>query len=114
MTHTPPHNARFAFFLVLSIIGLVTAWVFNAIGVAQGESYLEAWFKTPLDWVLSLDILIVAVAGSAFMIFEAKKLGMKRVWLYIVLSGVTAFAFTFPLFLAMRERTLARLESATA
>jgi uncharacterized membrane protein len=31
---------------------------------------------------------------------------MKRVWLYIVLSGITAFAFTFPLFLAMRERKL--------
>ena len=31
---------------------------------------------------------------------------MKRGWLYVVLSGLTAFAFTFPLFLAMRERTL--------
>jgi len=31
------------------------------------------------------------------------------VWLYIVLSGVTAFAFTFPLFLAMRERKLGQL-----
>jgi hypothetical protein len=43
------------------------------------------------------------------MITEAKRLGMKRVWLYIVLSGVTAMAFTFPLFLAMRERKLASL-----
>jgi hypothetical protein len=33
------------------------------------------------------------------------------VWLYILASGVTAFAFTFPLFLAMREKQLARLES---
>jgi hypothetical protein len=61
--------------------------------------------------VLSLDILIVAIAGSALMIMEAKRLGMKRVWLYIVASGVTAFAFTFPLFLAMRERKLAQLEA---
>ena len=43
------------------------------------------------------------------MIMEGRKLGMKRVWLYIVLSGVTAFAFTFPLFLAMRERKLSQL-----
>jgi hypothetical protein len=61
--------------------------------------------------VLSLDILIVAIAGSALMIMEAKRLGMKRVWLYIGASGVTAFAFTFPLFLAMRERKLAQLEA---
>jgi hypothetical protein len=56
--------------------------------------------------------LIAAIAGSAFMIIEAKKLGMKRVWLYILLSGITAFAFTFPLFLAMRERKLLQLETA--
>jgi hypothetical protein len=113
-THTN-HNARFVFYLLVSIAGLVTAWVFNGIAVAGGQGfsdYMEAWFTTPLDWVLSLDLLIVAIAGSAFMIMEARKLGMKRVWLYIVASGVTAFAFTFPLFLAMRERKLAALSSA--
>jgi len=107
----PNRHARFVFFLIVSIIGLVTAWVFNGIASVTGQDYLDAWFGSAVDWVLSLDILIVAIAGSAFMIFEARKLGMKRVWLYIVLSGVTAFAFTFPLFLAMRERKLAQLES---
>jgi len=47
------------------------------------------------------------------MIFEARKLGMKRVWIYILLSGVTAFAFTLPLFLAMREKKLAALADST-
>ena len=103
------HQARFVFFLILSIVGLITAWVFNGIASVTGQNYLDAWFGSAVDWVLSLDILIVAIAGSAFMIFEARKLGIKRVWLYIVLSGVTAFAFTFPLFLAMRERKLAAL-----
>jgi hypothetical protein len=107
-------QARFIFFLVVSLVGLITAWIFNGIASVTGQNYLDAWFGSAVDWVLSLDILIVAIAGSAFMIFEAQKLGMKRVWLYIVLSGVTAFAFTFPLFLAMRERTLAKLEKETA
>ena len=102
-----PYRARFLFYLITSLIGLITAWVLNGIATVTGANYLAAWFGTPVDWVLSLDILIVAVAGSAFMIMEARKLGMKRVWLYIALSGVTAFAFTFPLFLAMRERKLA-------
>jgi hypothetical protein len=92
--------------MILAAVGLITAWVFNGIASVRGENYLEAWFSSPADWVLSLDLLVVAVAGSAFMIMEARKLGMKRVWLYIVLSGITAFAFTFPLFLAMRERKL--------
>ena len=107
------HQARFVFFLILSIIGLVTAWVFNGIASVTGQNYLYAWFGLAVDWVLSLDILIVAIAGSASMIFEARKLGMKRVWLYVLLSGVTAFAFTFPLFLAMRERKLAALADST-
>ena len=105
------HHARFVFFLIQSIVGLVTAWVFNGIASVTGQNYLDAWLGSAVDWVLSLDILIVAIAGSAFMIFEARKLGMKRVWLYIVLSGVTAFAFTFPLFLAMRERKLMHRET---
>ena len=112
MTKTNPHNARFALYLTLSIAGLITAWLFNAIASIQGQDYLDAWFGSAVDWVLSLDILITAIAGSAFMIIEAKKLGMKRVWLYILLSGITAFAFTFPLFLAMRERKLLQLETA--
>jgi len=107
------HQSRFVFFLVLSIIGLVTAWIFNGIASVTGQNYLDAWFGSAVDWVLSLDILIVAIAGSAFMIFEARKLGMKRVWLYILLSGATAFAFTFPLFLAMREKKLAALAEST-
>ena len=107
------HHARFVFFFILSIIGLITAGVFNGIASVTGQNYLNAWFGSAVDWVLTLDILTVAIAGSAFMIFEARKLGMRRVWLYIVLSGVTAFAFTFPLFLAMRERKLAALADST-
>lgn len=106
MTSTP-HRQRFWFFLTVAIIGLATAWVFNGIAVMQGADYLDAWFGSPVDWVLSLDLLVVAIAGSAFMIFEAKRLGIRFVWLYILGSGISAFAFTFPLFLAMRERALA-------
>ena len=96
-------------YLSLSIIGLITAWILNGLAVVRGESYTDAWFGTAVDWVLSTDLLIVAVASVVFMIVEARRLGMKRVWLYIVLSGVTAMAFTFPLFLAMRESRMAEL-----
>ena len=100
------HNARYWFFLTPSVAGLVTAWIFNGLAVMTGADYVEAWFSTPVDWVLSLDLLIVAIAGSTFMIIEGGRLQMKNIWLYIALSGITAFAFTFPLFLAMREKKL--------
>jgi hypothetical protein len=101
-------NKRAGFFLTLSILGFVTAWYYNGIAVMKAQDYLAAWFGSEVDIVLSLDLTIVAIAGSAFMIFEAKRLGMKRVWLYLLLSGVTALAATFPFFLAMRERKIAK------
>ena len=101
-------------YLILSGVGLVTAWVFNGIAVMNGEDYLGAWFGSAVDWVLSADLSVVAVAVVIFMIIEARRLGMKRVWLYILLSGITAMAFTFPLFLAMREWRLANVSSDTA
>lgn len=94
-------RARIYFFLAL--VGLVTAWWLNGIASIAGADYLNAWFGSVVDWVLSVDLLIVAAATVVFMLHEAKKLGMKRVWLYFLLSGITALAFTFPLFLAFRE-----------
>lgn len=105
------HRVLFWIYMSLSIIGLVTAWIFNGIAVMNNEDYLGAWFGTAVDWVLSSDLTVVAFAVVILMITEAKRLGMKRVWLYIVLSGVTAMAFTFPLFLAMRERKLASVSA---
>ena len=110
MSLPSPHRGRYWFFMIVSAIGLITAWIFNGIASVTGADYLAAWFGSPVDWVLSLDILIVAIAGSAFIIIEGKRLGMKYLWAYILASGITAFAFTFPLFLAVRERAIARNE----
>ena len=103
------HKSLFWVYLILSIIGLVTAWIFNGLAVMNNEDYAGAWFGSAVDWVLSADFTVVAIAVVVFMISEARRLKMKRVWLYILLSGITAMAFTFPLFMAMRERKLDQL-----
>ena len=100
------HLVRSYAYFTFAGLGLVTAWVLNGITVMQNQDYLKAWFGSAVDWVLSTDLLIVAVAVAIFMIYEARRLKMKNVWLYIALSGITAMAFTFPLFLAMRERKI--------
>ena len=97
------HQLRANIYFALAAVGLITAWVLNGIASFEGADYINAWFGSIVDWVLSVDLLIVAAATVVFMLYEAKKLGMKRVWLYFLLSGVTALAFTFPLFLAFRE-----------
>jgi hypothetical protein len=94
-------------YLALAALGLITAWVYNGIAVMNGENYATAWTATAVDLVLTYDLGIVAIAGVIFMLTEAKRVGMKKVWILIVLSGITAMAFVFPLFLALRERRLA-------
>jgi uncharacterized membrane protein len=94
-------------YLVLALAGLVGTWYFNVLAIVGLNDFIGDWTNSgPAVSSLTVDLLVVAVAGSVFIVMEARRLGMKRAWLYLVLSGLTAFAFTFPLFLAMRERTL--------
>lgn len=95
------------FYLVLGVAGFVATWTFNAFAIVQMRDFVGDWIHSgPAVSSLTVDLLITAVAGSALLIVEARRLGMKRGWLYLVLAGVTAFACTFPIFLAMREREL--------
>jgi len=96
-------------YLGLAIAGLVGTWTFNALAIVQMRDFIGDWVGSGAAVSsLTVDLLVAAVAGCILIIVEARRLGMKRAWLYVVLSGLTAFAFTFPLFLAMRERALTR------
>lgn len=94
--------------LILAIVGLVGTWTNNVLAIIGKRDFIGDWVNSgPAVTSLTIDLLIAAVAGSIFMIVEGRRLGMKLGWLYVVGAGFTAFAFTFPLFLANRERTLA-------
>lgn len=97
-------------YLALAAAGLVGTWTFNVLAITQMTDFIGDLIGSgPAVSSITLDLLVVAVAGSVFIIVEARRLGMRFGWLYVVLAGVTAFAFTFPLFLAMRRRHLTRL-----
>ncbi|WZH36720.1 MAG: DUF2834 domain-containing protein [Microbacterium enclense] len=93
--------------LALAIAGLIGTWSFNALAIVQMRDFVGDLVSSgPAVSSITVDLLVVAIAGSVFIVVEARRLGMRFAWLYVVLSGVTAFAFTFPLFLAMRQRRL--------
>ena len=81
---------------------------FNIRATLFAENYLTDGFTSNVDWVYSLDLLIGGTAGMAFMVIESRRLQMKRIWILVLVGFVTAFAFAFPLFLALRERHLAK------
>lgn len=97
---------------IASVVGLVGTWYFNL--TYSGEaSYLAAWFANAASSSAAVDLLVAFAAGSIFMITEGRRLGMRAPWLYVVFGVILAFAFTFPLFLLLRERTLHRNRTAT-
>jgi len=98
-------------YLALSLVGIAITWTFNGLAIAQGSAWFGEWFSNgaatqSLQW----DLVVLATAASVFVIVESRRIGMRRAWVLVPLSFLTAVAFTVPLFLALRERHLA-LES---
>ncbi|WP_245908770.1 DUF2834 domain-containing protein [Mycobacterium neglectum] len=58
---------------------------------------------TPASRSYTGDLLMLALAAVVFMVIEARKHGIRFVWLYVVGGFATAIGFTFPLFLIARE-----------
>jgi hypothetical protein len=102
-------------YLLLAVGGLIGTWTFNVLAIVQMADFIgDLVTSGPAVSSITVDLLVVAVAGSVFIIVEARRLGMRFGWLYVVAAGLTAFAFTFPLFLAMRQRHLTRIARAAA
>lgn len=102
-------------YLLLAVAGLIGTWTFNVLAIVQMADFIgDLVTSGPAVSSITVDLLVVAVAGSVFIIVEARRLGMRFGWLYVVAAGLTAFAFTFPLFLAMRQRHLTRTARAAA
>ena len=103
---TTTARPQIVLYSILAVIGLGTAMWFNSQAVLSNANYIADGFTSPVDWVYSLDLLIGGVAGMAFVVLESRKIGFKW-WPLLVAAGfVTAFAFVFPLFLAIRAHLL--------
>jgi len=96
-------------YLALAIVGLIGTWTWNIQAIMAASDFIGDWTMSgPAVSSLTTDLLVAAIAGSVFIIVEARRLGMKGGWAYVLGGLLTAFAFTFPLFLAMRQRRLVR------
>ncbi|WP_294181932.1 DUF2834 domain-containing protein [uncultured Schumannella sp.] len=97
--------------IALAVLGLIGTWYFNLSFFAggQGADYLGSWFANAASSSAAVDLIVVASAASIFMVVEGIRLGWARwIWLLVVLSFAIAIAFTFPLFLGLRELALRR------
>jgi hypothetical protein len=56
----------------------------------------------------TVDIGLFLLAGAGLMVAEARRLGVRFIWLYVILGFAIAISVTFPLFLIAREMRLAK------
>ncbi len=60
---------------------------------------------------LSRDLFISSSAIFVWIVSEAKRLQVKKLWLVVITTFTIAFAFSAPLFLFLRERRLIEIEN---
>lgn len=100
-------HGRQLFYAIAALAGLVLTWYFN-LTYRGSESYLQAWFANAASSSAAVDLIVVAVVASVFMLTEGRRLRMRLVPLFVLGGFVVAMACAFPLFLLYRERVLTR------
>ena len=102
-----------AFYALIGIAALLATWsqnlqLFGPGGgpLAPFAAFVEATRVNPASRSITVDIGFFLLAASAFMVIEARRLGVRFVWLYIVFAFLIAISVTFPLFMIARELRL--------
>ena len=96
---------------VLTIIGFVVPNVCLVIFFADEGfdlgGYFSLWTASTPSTQLLLDLSIAALAFLVWAVVEGPRAKVKRWWVCIPATFLVGLCFGLPLFLLMRERTLA-------
>jgi hypothetical protein len=116
MAGKPAVTGRQWFYLLLSAAGLIATWYFNLRFIAESGgafdvvAFIRAGYANDASSSLSNDLLVGTIAFMAWSFAEARRLDLRRWWIYPILTFGVAFACAFPLFLFVRDRRLQALE----
>ena len=95
-------------YLLLAVIGIIATWYFNiqfydtATDTSLGN-FIALANNNFAAQSISADITVVAITFLIWMYVESKRLKIKYWWILIPLTFLIAIAFTFPLFLYIRQ-----------
>ena len=102
-------------YVLLAILGICYTWYFNIqfYLTEENTSLLNFIAQTKTTFPaksFSADLTVVVLTFFAWYIPESLKLKIKYWWILIPLTFLIAIAFTFPMFLYLRE---VKLEKST-
>ncbi len=99
----------------IALAALVATWTQNAAYFHAGigrffTDFLAGVEVTPASRSITCDILYFFLAAAIFMVVEARRLGIRLVWAYILAGMFIAISVAFPLFLIAREMRAGKSE----
>jgi hypothetical protein len=63
-------------------------------------------FSNSVSGFFAMDVIVSSVVLWIFVFSEGRRLGMRRLWLYVVCNLAVGVSLALPLFLMFRERAL--------
>jgi hypothetical protein len=113
---TLSRKALCTFYGLIAVLALIGTWGNNIaylhLGVAEvNGAFVADTLVNPASRSITVDLLFLLLAVFIWMVLEARRLGMRAVWLYLFFGAAVAISVTVPIFLINRERALATRES---
>ncbi len=97
-------------YLILAIAGFVAPYYFLIHFLAANGLNLtllvEQLFGTPISTFFAVDLIITALVFWVFLYQEARRLQLRRWWVFVVATLLVGPSFALPLFLHFRETRL--------
>lgn len=98
---------------ICALAGIICTMYFNIHFIIEHggfslETFITENYVNNASGSISNDFLVILVVFLIWSFVEAKRIAMPYWWVYILLTFSVALAFSFPLFLLMRERHLGK------
>ena len=63
-------------------------------------------FSNSVSGFFGMDVIVSSVVLWVFVFAEGRRLGMRRLWIYVICNLMVGVSLALPLFLLFRERAL--------
>ena len=104
-----------AVYALIAVVALFATWS-QTVAYIHGSTadfFINFWHDakvTAASRNITADILMFGLSAAVLMVIEARKYGVRFVWLYILGGFFIAVSVTFPLFLIAREMKIGASE----